>query len=600
MYLNHFGLRTDPFPLYPSLKFVYASTAFEEAMAHMAYGLEQNEDIVLITGPIGTGKTLAVQNLLTKVDKLYRTALINVTQVDFPELLKLILSDLGAPVAGRVDRADLVAALKAQVRQAQAAGGRLLVVIDEAQNLSPETLEGVRLLTNLGQADGPALQLILSGQPDLERKVNLPQLAQLRQRIRVHYRLETLTRKELDAYVAHRLRVAGCDRQVFRPKALDLIFAASAGVPRLVNILAGRALLAAFVGGKGGVEAEHVDLQDLPPAVGVMPVAPAATGPATMAPPPPSPAEASRPAPVAAPASPAPPAEATERPPASASAVGPAPPAPRIGPASPGLGRSIRGPQLVLALIAVLIVAAAVAVFVVRPRLHGGAAGLSARRASSLNGPKAAVAGPAARVPAAPPPGAAVVDARGAAGSAAGAPALAPSDTLAKAPRSTPPGAAAPAQPHPVSSGSAPTMPAGPPGSPTTRFGSSGEGGTPARPGGALAQTGASTAQGGAAAAAGAPTPTGAAQAPAPEAVEYAIHIHSFRVHDRTESDLSELRARGYPCFYRLHDIDGVTWERVYVGPYKSLDEAQLVARKLQAQGQYPYSLVVKIANEAP
>ncbi len=105
------------------------------------------------------------------------------------------------------------------MRQARARGHKILIVVDEAQNLAPETLEGLRLLTNLGQPEGQAVQLVLVGQPDLERKIALPQLAQLRQRIRVHYRIETLDRREIEAYIAHRLKVAGVERPLFRPRA---------------------------------------------------------------------------------------------------------------------------------------------------------------------------------------------------------------------------------------------------------------------------------------------------------------------------------------------------------------------------------------------
>ncbi len=262
MFREHFGLRADPFSLSPNLKFLYMSKALEETMAHLAYGLEQGEDYILITGAIGTGKTLALHNLMAQVSATFQTALINVTQLDYRELLKMIVREVGltAPVAA--DRADLLASFKSYLLKIRLEGRKLLLIIDEAQNLTPETLEGVRLLTNLAQPGEQCLQIVLAGQPGLEQKIRRPDLAQLRQRIRIHYCLETLDRQELEKYVLHRLRIAGCDQQLFKSNALDRIFQASGGVPRLVNILGSRALLSAYVSDSKIVEAKHVEVEE--------------------------------------------------------------------------------------------------------------------------------------------------------------------------------------------------------------------------------------------------------------------------------------------------------------------------------------------------
>ena len=259
MYNEHFGFFKSPFSLSPHLQFLFRSNAFEETMAHLVYGLESGEDIILITGEIGTGKTLALHNLSQHIPKTYRAVLINVTLLDFHELLKMLMAELGMVVPAAADRADLLNALKAELVAFMHRGQRLLLIIDEAHNLDDATLEGVRLLTNLGQLEEQALQVVLSGQPGLRNKINSPQLSQLRQRIRVHYHLEKLGPKETADYLAHRVKVAGCERNLFRKDAIQRIHALSAGIPRLVNVMADRALLAAYVDDADEVHLRHVE-----------------------------------------------------------------------------------------------------------------------------------------------------------------------------------------------------------------------------------------------------------------------------------------------------------------------------------------------------
>ena len=259
MYHEHFGFFTAPFSLSPHLQFLFRSSAFEETMAHLVYGLEGGEDIILITGEIGTGKTLALYNLSQHISKTYRIALINVTQLDFRELLKMLMAELDVQMPAAADRADLLSALKAELVATMRRGQRLLLVIDEAQNLEDATLEGVRLLTNLGPPEEQALQVVLSGQPGLRTKINSPQLAQVRQRIRVHYHLDKLGPKETSEYILHRVKVAGCERNLFRKDAIERVHALSDGIPRLVNMIADRALLAAYVDGDDEVRLHHVE-----------------------------------------------------------------------------------------------------------------------------------------------------------------------------------------------------------------------------------------------------------------------------------------------------------------------------------------------------
>lgn len=265
MYFQHFGLRTDPFPLTPRLYFVFQSRTHGETMAHLVYGIEQEESIVLITGGIGTGKTLALHSLVTQLSNALEPIVVNVTQLSWPELIRFILYEMGAKPQPGLSLADLLQQLKQLLRERAEAGRRVLLIIDEAQHLDVESLEGLRLLLNLSSPDNPSLQMILAGQPALERTIARRDLAQLNQRIRVRYRLQPLTRAEVEDYLDHRTQMAGGTRGLFHRSALDRITSLSGGIPRVVNILASRAMLAAFVEKARQVEARHVRVEDLPP-----------------------------------------------------------------------------------------------------------------------------------------------------------------------------------------------------------------------------------------------------------------------------------------------------------------------------------------------
>jgi type II secretory pathway predicted ATPase ExeA/cell division septation protein DedD len=261
VYREHFGLVTSPFGISPRLDFLYKSGAFAESMAHLVYGLENNEAIVMITGAIGTGKTMAIQSFLTHLGDQFVTALVTNTTVDAKGLLKLVLDDLDRPSPRDADKSDLLIAFKQLIIDSGRVGKRVVIVIDEAQNLSREVLEDLRLLTNLGQGELQPVQIVLVGQSELDAMVSRPDLAQLRQRIRVHYKLTTLTRQELGEYVDHRMAVAGGRVGVFTGGALDRIFDQSGGIPRVVNTLCGDALLSAYVAGHTRVESADVELQ---------------------------------------------------------------------------------------------------------------------------------------------------------------------------------------------------------------------------------------------------------------------------------------------------------------------------------------------------
>ena len=280
MYLEHFGLGINPFSLSPKLDFLYKSGTFKESMAHLFYGLDNKEAVVLITGAIGTGKTMALQSFLNNLGPRFEFALITNTRVTATELLKLILEDLGVGLISGADKSDLLILFKDYLHGASLAGKMVIIVVDEAQNLAPEVLEEIRLLTNLGQGENQPVQIILVGQPELDETVNRLDLAQIRQRIRVHYSLDPLTRQETEGYLNHRMSVAGCSRKVFTSDAIDRIYKVSRGVPRLVNTLAGDALLSAFVANREMVQPGDIEEgQDLRFETGSTPAPAPATDP---------------------------------------------------------------------------------------------------------------------------------------------------------------------------------------------------------------------------------------------------------------------------------------------------------------------------------
>jgi len=246
MYLEHFGLGANPFSLSPKLDFLYKSETYEESMAHLVYGLDNNEAIVLITGPVGIGKTMVLQSFLTNLGPRFEFALIANTRITTNELLQLLLEDLGVEVPTDADKSDLL-------------------ILFKDYHLAPEVLKEIQMLTNLGQGETQPVQIILVGQPELDETVNRPDLAQIRQRIRVNYKLSPLTRHEMEEYLIHRLAVAGCSRNLFTDDAVDRIYQGSRGVPRLVNTLAGEALLSAFVAGHEMVQPGDIEEDSVAP-----------------------------------------------------------------------------------------------------------------------------------------------------------------------------------------------------------------------------------------------------------------------------------------------------------------------------------------------
>jgi len=248
MYLTFFGLNEKPFAITPDPRYLYLSERHAEALAHLLYGINEAGGFVQLTGEVGTGKTTIVRSLLAQTPKNAEIALILNPKMTAPEFLLTICEELGigVPDSALQSLKDLVDILSHYLLRAHAAGQRVVLVVDEAQNLSPEVLEQVRLLTNLETNTQKLLQIILIGQPELRELLSRTELRQLAQRITGRYHLKPLSREETTAYVRHRLRVAGATTDIFSPQALAEVFRLSQGVPRVINVICDRALLGAY------------------------------------------------------------------------------------------------------------------------------------------------------------------------------------------------------------------------------------------------------------------------------------------------------------------------------------------------------------------
>jgi general secretion pathway protein A len=259
VYTAFFGLREKPFALSPDPRFLFLSAAHREALAHLLYGIEQGEGFIAVTGEVGTGKTTLCRTLLRRLGGEVEVAFVFNPKLSARELLEAILVELGLEKRGDSVR-ELVDELNHYLLERRRQGRRVLLIIDEAQGLAPDTLEQVRLLSNLETETDKLIQILLLGQPELDALLASRDLRQLRQRIGVRWRLAPLSREETGAYVHHRLRVsAGSDRDhLFSDPALREVYRGSRGIPRVVNLLCDRALLAAFTDSAPVVKASHV------------------------------------------------------------------------------------------------------------------------------------------------------------------------------------------------------------------------------------------------------------------------------------------------------------------------------------------------------
>ena len=247
MYLRYYGLNEPPFSITPDPRFVHLSERHRDALAHLLFGIDKGGGggFVQLTGEVGTGKTTLSRLLLEQLPDHARIALVLNPKQNATELLETICEELRIDINGKRGSAKaLIDALNAYLLDAYAQGLRVVVLIDEAQNLPADTLEQVRLLTNLETDTQKLLQILLLGQPELRTLLSRPELRQLAQRITARYHLQPLDLRETDAYLHHRWRVAGGTRFPFEAKAVQRLHQRSGGVPRLLNVIAERALLA--------------------------------------------------------------------------------------------------------------------------------------------------------------------------------------------------------------------------------------------------------------------------------------------------------------------------------------------------------------------
>jgi general secretion pathway protein A len=248
MYTSFFGLAEKPFAITPDPRYLYLSERHAEALAHLLYGINESGGFIQLTGEVGTGKTTVVRTLLSRVPHHADVAVILNPRVTPVEFLLTICEELGLAIA-EADRdsvKQMVDALNRRLLNAHAEGRRIIVLVDEAQNLSIDVLEQVRLLTNLETPTQKLLQIILIGQPELRELLDRTDLRQLAQRITGRYHLMPLSREETKGYVRHRLRVAGAAEEIFTPRALSELHRLSLGIPRVINVACDRALLGAY------------------------------------------------------------------------------------------------------------------------------------------------------------------------------------------------------------------------------------------------------------------------------------------------------------------------------------------------------------------
>jgi len=247
MYTAHFGLNAAPFSITPDPHYLYLSVRHREALAHLLYGVNEGPGFVLLTGEVGTGKTTLCRSLIEQLPDTVDVALLLNPRLTPVELLAALFDELRISYDSQYTLKDFLDTLNSYLLTAHAVGRRTVLIIDEAQNLSADVLEQVRLLTNLETSSHKLLQIILVGQPELSRSLKRNNLRQLAQRITARYHLLPLSAKDTQAYINHRLAISGAKNPLFTDAAMRLVYRYSKGVPRLINIICDRALLGGYV-----------------------------------------------------------------------------------------------------------------------------------------------------------------------------------------------------------------------------------------------------------------------------------------------------------------------------------------------------------------
>lgn len=261
MYLKHFGLAELPFRITPDTSFAYSGQHHQEALNTLLIALDGGEGFVKISGEVGTGKTLLCRRLLQTLNDDWVSAYLPNPSIDPDTLLLALAEELSIKDAAGLDQYHLMRRINVALLDFARAKKRVVVCIDEAQAMPMETLEALRLLSNLETEKRKLLQIVLFGQPELDVKLGRQEARQLLQRIAFHYRLRGVAKSEIADYVAHRLSVAGYRGDgLFTPAAVRALHRSSGGVPRLINILAHKSLLAVYGEGRQMVKVRHVRL----------------------------------------------------------------------------------------------------------------------------------------------------------------------------------------------------------------------------------------------------------------------------------------------------------------------------------------------------
>lgn len=246
MYTNFYNLKEKPFEITPDPRFLYLSESHREALAHLIYAVREKKGFTVITGEVGTGKTTLIQTLLSRLDGSTRTAYVFNPNLGSTDFLQYVCQDFGLR-SQKKTKGQYIFYLHNFLMDCYAKNENVVLIIDEAQNLDPKLLEEVRLLTNLETPKSKLLQVILMGQPELDKVLDDPKFRQLKQRISLRYRMKPFNKEEMKKYITYRLIKAGADdTKIFAPEALERIFHYSKGIPRLVNIVCDNALLGGY------------------------------------------------------------------------------------------------------------------------------------------------------------------------------------------------------------------------------------------------------------------------------------------------------------------------------------------------------------------
>jgi len=251
LYLSHFGLKEAPFSITPDTSFYFATKSYQEGLNTLLYAIHAREGFIKITGEVGTGKTMLCRKLIASLDDTFKVAYVPNPYLEPQSLLLVIAEELRIPIPAELTQHSLLKAITRALLGFARNGNKVVICLDEAQAMPTETLEALRLLSNLETEKRKLLQVVIFGQPELEIKLNHPSIRQLKQRISFDHHLAQFNFDEMQHYVNHRLSVAGYrGGRVFSSAALYMMFVKSQGVARLINILANKALLAAYGKGK--------------------------------------------------------------------------------------------------------------------------------------------------------------------------------------------------------------------------------------------------------------------------------------------------------------------------------------------------------------